>query len=229
MKILLADDHGMVRVGLRLFLQRLFEGGEVLECRNYAEAIAACLEPPDLDLILFDRFMPGLEQADSLQKFLVAAGTVPVVMISASEDPAHIWQALDGGARGYIPKTSSEEVMTHALKLVMSGGTYLPPNLIASHRGETMNVRKNNERPAQGSSIEPGSRFPVELTQRQREVLRLLVYGKSNKQIADSLNISEATVHTHVNAIFKTLNVKNRTTAARRAAELGLVVVNEGK
>ncbi|MBI3546305.1 MAG: response regulator transcription factor [Gammaproteobacteria bacterium] len=228
MKILLADDHGMVRVGLRLYLQRLFKDGEVLECGNYAEAIAICLEQSDLDLILFDRFMPGVAQTDSLQKFLAAAGTVPVVLVSASEDPAHIWQALDSGARGYIPKTSSEEVMTHALKLVMSGGTYLPPNLIASHRGEAMNAKQNNGLPLQGS-IDSESRSPLELTQRQQQVLRLLVYGKSNKQIADSLKISEATVHTHVNAIFKAMNVNNRTSAARRAAELGLVVASEGK
>lgn len=227
MKIVIADDHGIVRAGLRLFLQRIFNGGEILECSDYAQATAICQEQPNLDLILFDRFMPGAELANSLQIFLAAAGTVPVVMMSASEDPEHIWQALHDGARGYIPKTSSEKVITHALMLVLSGGTYLPPNLITSNRCTYPNTNQGTSDQIQRQYIESELPSPFEITQRQRQVLKLLVYGKSNKQIASNLNISEATVHTHINAIFKILNVNNRTTAARRATELGLVAASE--
>ena len=227
MKIVIADDHGMVRAGLRLFLQRIFNGGEVLECRDYAQATAICLQQSNLDLILFDRFMPGAELADSLHIFLAAAKTVPVVVMSASEDPEHIWQALNDGARGYIPKTSSEEVITHALMLVLSGGTYLPPNLITSNYYRTSHANQDKSDQTQSQCLASKLTSALEITQRQRQVLRLLAYGKSNKQIASNLNIAEATVHTHVNAIFRMLNVNNRTTAARRAAELDLVATSE--
>lgn len=213
MKILLADDHFMVRVGLKLLLTRLIPGAVIIEARDYTQALSACAQHNDLRLILLDRLMPGMDERLGLIKLREALPDVPLVILSASEDSSHIWESLEAGARGYIPKSSTEEVMQSALQLVLSGGTYLPPALIVRARDTAATSAP--------LSAQPAAKAP-NLTARQIEVLKLLVTGRSNKQIANSLNISEATVCTHVNAIFRILDVNNRTEAVHAAARCGV-------
>ena len=137
---------------------------------------------------------------------------MPVIVLSASDDRLHVLQAVNLGAAGFIPKTSSSRVMLSALKLVLSGGVYLPPALL--DQGD-----HGNEPPAAKTGAEGAAAF---LTPRQREVLALLGQGKSNKEIARVLNLAEGTVKLHVTAILKALNVNNRTRAVVAASQLGL-------
>ena len=213
MKILIADDHELFRDGLRLVLGQ-FEGPPtIVEASDFPEAIAAVQRDADIEIVLLDLTMPGMSWTDGLArlKSLVPA-TVPVIVLSASDDRRHVLQAVNMGAAGFIPKTSSSRVMLSALKLVLSGGVYLPLALLD-----------------QGGTDSDG--LPVadvaalaSLTPRQKDVLALLGQGKSNKEIARTLELAEGTVKLHVTAILKSLNVNNRTRAVVAAAHLGLTV-----
>lgn len=213
MKILIADDHELFRDGLRHVLSQ-FEGPpEIIEASDFPQAIAAAEQDPDIGIVLLDLAMPGMSWSDGLTKLReVLPSEVPVIVLSASDDRRHVLQAVNMGAAGFIPKTSSSRVMLSALKLVLSGGVYLPPALLD-----------------QGPSGNDGAGLPVAgesalaaLTPRQREVLTLLGQGKSNKEIARVLELAEGTVKLHVTAILKALNVNNRTRAVVAASHLGL-------
>jgi len=213
MKILIADDHELFRDGLRLVLGQ-FEGPPtIVEASDFPQAIAAVQRDADIEIVLLDLTMPGMSWTEGLAKLksLVPA-TVPVIVLSASDDRRHVLQAVNMGAAGFIPKTSSSRVMLSALKLVLSGGVYLPLALLD-----------------QGGTDSDG--LPVadvaalaSLTPRQKDVLALLGQGKSNKEIARTLELAEGTVKLHVTAILKSLNVNNRTRAVVAAAHLGLTV-----
>ncbi|VAW54516.1 Two-component transcriptional response regulator, LuxR family [hydrothermal vent metagenome] len=202
MKILLADDHPLVRAGVKLLLNRLCENSEIVEAKNYSETLEVCKNCDDLMLVLLDRMMPGVEEFGDLNAMIKVIPDVPIVIMSASEDPAFVRQSLGNGAKGYLPKALSEDVMQNALQLVLAGGVYLPPSLL----------EESEKKSAGASPMAINS-----LTSRQKEVLDCISIGKSNKQIATFLKISEATVHTHVNAIFRALNVRNRTEAVHVA------------
>ncbi len=213
MKILIADDHELFRDGLRHVLGQ-FEGPPaIVEASDFSEAIAAVEREKDIDIVLLDLAMPGMAWSDGLARLkAILPEAVPVIVLSASDDRRHVLQAVNMGASGFIPKTSSSRVMLSALKLVLSGGVYLPPALL-------------DQGPAAGDS--EGARIAGEvavsaLTPRQREVLALLGQGKSNKEIARVLELAEGTVKLHVTAILKALNVNNRTRAVVAASHLGL-------
>ena len=212
MKILLADDHFMVREGLKLMLNKLDSHVEVIDAENYAEAIQQIEQHADFDLILLDKSMPGMDMQEGLSKIDVTQQ--PVVILSASESPEHMQQALSLGAKGYIPKSSTRSIMLNAIQLVLSGGTYIPPQMLTHIAGtSTHSVVKRNTKPRQD----------MRLTPRQLEVMMLMSEGHTNKGIANRLNISDTTVATHVNTIFKTLDVKNRTEAVKKATQLGIL------
>lgn len=211
MKILLADDHPMVRTALKLLLSRLFKESEIVEAHDYNEAILQCNNQNNLKLILLDLMMPGMGHKEGLQLIHEASNNAPVIILSAIEDPEMVWDSLDKGAKGYVPKSSSEEILQSAIQLVLSGGTYLPQTLL-EHRHTATKTKKHLSKKA----------LPAYLTKRQHEVLNLLVMGKSNKQIARDLSISCATVNAHVNTIFRSLQVNNRTEAVSVAIKHGL-------
>lgn len=235
MRVLIADDHELFRDGLRLVLADLQEDLDVLEAASYEEALSRLAEEAPVDLVLLDLIMPDMHWTEGLPALKARLGEVPVVILSASEDRALVVETVQQGAAGFIPKTSSSRVMIGALKLVISGGIYLPPALVGDPapvpppegsgqpalaiEGETGAVAPPRpvipEPPAQDS-------VPAHLTPRQREVLALLGQGKSNKEIARALNLSEGTVKLHVTAILKALKVSNRTGAVVAAARLGL-------
>ena len=197
MKIILADDHTLFRSGFAL----LFKQGEamatVLEADNLAGALDIAVRHPDADLMLLDLHMPGMQGATSVRQVVQAHPQLPLVMLSADESEGMVQQVIAAGALGFIPKSATPAVMQSAIRLVLSGGIYVPAQLImATHR---MN------RP-QG---------PGKLTERQQDVLRLLADGMGNKDICHRLDLSEGTVKVHIAAIFRSLNVRNRTEAAR--------------
>jgi len=204
MKILIADDHALFRTGLRHILAQLDSEVSVFEAANHDAAATLLAQHQDADIALIDLDMPGREGITSLHGLLGQCPTVPIVVISASEDRRDMRRALDAGAMGFIPKSETAQVMLSALRLVLSGGVYIPPALL-------MNSPNTSSTEAAGG-----------LTPRQRDVLERLIQGRSNKEIGRELGLSEATVKVHITAIFKAFNVTNRTQAARVAEALRL-------
>ncbi|HYD32025.1 MAG TPA: response regulator transcription factor [Azospirillaceae bacterium] len=215
MKILIADDHELFRDGLRHVLEQLDDTVTIVEASDYPQALSVAEAEDDIDIVLMDLAMPGMTWAEGLQALRERLPqSVPIIVLSASDDRRNVLQAVNLGAAGFIPKTSSSRVMLSALKLVLSGGVYLPPALLEQSLSGASGFDS-----APPISAENAASF---LTPRQREVLTLLGQGKSNKEIARVLQLAEGTVKLHVTAILKALNVNNRTRAVVAASQLGL-------
>ena len=212
MKVLLVDDHALVREGIKLVLERYSAAVRVLEANDCGVALDLAAKHPDIDLVLLDLSLPGMSGFEGLRCLRERLPDIPIVVLSASEDPVHMRQALADGAKGFIPKSCTNEVMLSALHVVLSGGEYVPRAALGSMPGEG------------GADISPRAvkENAHGLTQRQIGVLKLVIQGKTNKEIARQLSISETTVRAHVTAIFKALNVTNRTQAGYVATRLGL-------
>jgi DNA-binding NarL/FixJ family response regulator len=212
LKILIADDHALVRGGLALLLQMLDSDVEIPQANTYEEIIELLSKNPDTDLVLVDLLMPGMEEFEGVRGIRKFAPDIPVIVVSVRETSKDIQDALDAGAVGYIPKTSTPEVTLGAIRLVLSGGLYLPPHILrrtAIDAGRALPLR------AERLEAESG------LTPRQYEVLALIAQGKSNRDIAAILGVSLGTVKVHVLRIFRELNVQNRTEAVMKATEIG--------
>lgn len=208
MNILLADDHVLFRDGLSLVLGQLGDDIHLLVAGGFDDALDKARTCADLEMALLDLNMPGMDGVRSIVRFRELLPDTPVVVISASEDVAEIGRLLDCGASGYIPKSSSARVLLSALQLVLAGGVYVPPVILTPPSDSASRDAK------------PGSQHPP-LTDRQLDVLRLLLQGKANKVIARELKLSEGTVKIHLAAIFRALNANNRTEAAMSARALG--------
>ncbi len=212
MNILIGDDHLLFREGLRRLLEQLHGDATFIEAGTFTELLDRCRSGMTYDIVLMDLHMPNWPGFDGLREVQALQPGVPIVVISASEVLGDIRGALDHGATGYIPKSSSVKVMMGALNLVFSGGIYVPPGALAP----SVDVTPRRRSPMDLTDRSGG----YGLTQRQREVLECLRLGKSNKQIAYELGLSEGTVKIHVTAIFKSLGVKNRTQAVIAAAAM---------
>jgi len=209
MKVLVADDHALMREGIHIVLARLGADIKIVEAANFKEVLQQLKGQDEFDLVLLDLTMPGKKPFTGLKCVIDAAFNTPIVVLSASETPADMHQSIELGAKGFIPKSVSNEVLLAALELVLSGGMYLPTQLF-DYAVETGGV----------ASTSPVRSTPI--TRRQKEVLTLLSLGNTNKEIGRKLGLSEGTVRTHITAIFRTLDVSNRTQAGVRAQELGL-------
>ena len=207
MKLVLVDDHTLFREGMLHVLRQLDEGALIFEASCCADAFSLVDQHSDIDLILLDLGLPDMGGMHGLEILRERAPMLPVVMLSATYDRNTVQTALDNGASGFIPKSSTSQIMIGALKLVLSGGVYLPPLLLQP--GETL--AKKSGQYFQDTQA---------LTERQREVLMLLAEGKPNKVIARALNLTEGTVKIHLAAIFKVLHVTNRTEALLAAQKL---------
>jgi len=208
LKILLADDHPLFREGLKPLLHKLDAEIEIIEAKDYPSAFDAARRAGELDLALMDLYMPGMNEREGVIRFRAAFPDVPLIILSASEQPEDIQHLLDIGALGYITKSSPSEVILHALRLVLAGGVYLPPSLLG---GQASPEREDET-----------ARQKAALTLRQQEVLRELAQGKSNRQIAEALGVTEGTVKIHLATIFRLLQVNNRTEAVLVAQKMRL-------
>jgi DNA-binding NarL/FixJ family response regulator len=215
LKVLVVDDHPLIRQALLVVLTQLDSDLEVLEAGNVPDALELAEANPDLNVVLLDIHLPGLSGLDALHSFRERAPAVPVVVISASEDPADITRALDGGAMGFIPKSQSSQVMISALRLVLAGGVYLPPEMV--RRSSQGGGAAPRPAPAPTTNYRD-----VGLTERQAQVLALLIQGMPNKLICRDLDLAEGTVKIHITAILKALKVSNRTQAVIEVSRLGL-------
>ena len=204
MKVILADDHALFREGMQHLLLRLDEDVSVLEADCHDAALKLLSENPDTDLALVDLHMPGrADDLSGLAEVLDHAQTVPVVVLSGSEDLDEIHQVIKAGAMGFIPKHEHADVMLCALHLVLSGSVYVPPIYLTPTTGNRQHQ--------------------THLTPKQIEVLQQLCKGYSNKEIGRLMNLTEATIKCHTSAIFRELEVGSRTQAVSVAKQLGLV------
>jgi DNA-binding NarL/FixJ family response regulator len=207
-KILVCDDHPVFREGLCDALAAF--DAEFLEASDCAAALRSVAADPDIDLVLLDLSMPGADGWTAFRALRQRHPAVPVVIVSASEDPDDIRRALDGGASGFIPKSSPIEVLRTALRLVLAGGVYVPVAALGA--------------PASAPVRAAGPRrdgAPT-LTPRQIDVLTLLARGLTNREIAALLGIAEGTVKTHLRTLFEVLDVSNRTEATLVMREMGI-------
>lgn len=215
MRVLIADDHRLIIEGVKTKLEELDGDVEFVEAMTVTELHEQLEQPPLPDVAVIDLSMPGASGPDHIAEVLRRYPQMPVVVLSGAEDAAQMKVLLDLGVRGYIPKAYSPEIMLSAVRLVMSGGVYVPPMLLAALPGAA----------GGGEHRQLGSLDALRplLTERQIEVLRLLSQGKPNKSIARDLNISEGTVKIHLAAIFRALDVRNRVeavVASRKLADL---------
>lgn len=210
MRIALADDHALFRAGLRSTLIESFgDAVEVSEAKDFDELAALLASGREFDLILCDLRMPGMDLGSGIRDLTARCPGTPLVMISASEEPADAWRSIEQGARGYILKSESLAVLQCAMELVLAGGVYAPAALLFDRRTPPKTQ-------AAGSA-----RNPVpQLSARQRMIFECLVDGKPNKLIARELGIAEGTVKAQLRAVFRKLGVRNRTQAALYAAEV---------
>jgi DNA-binding NarL/FixJ family response regulator len=215
LKVLVVDDHPLIREALRQVLRALAKDIELLEAGSAPDALAAADKSGGLDLILLDLALPGRDGFEVLRELRERYPSFPVVVLSASDQSEVVMRALDAGAMGFIPKTSSNEVLLGALRLVLSGGVYLPAEVLR-HSPAPVLVSKSATAAAGVGYRDLG------LTERQAQVLALVVQGKPNKIICRELNLAEGTVKIHVTAILKALGVTNRTQAVIAVGKLGL-------
>jgi DNA-binding NarL/FixJ family response regulator len=218
MKILIADDHALIRSGLRSELATL-GAAEFVEAWDAASARHAFDRHRDLDLALVDLTMPGMDGAKSIAALRADFPTVPLIVVSGVDAPAQMRAVLRTGAAGYIPKSALAQVMLQAIRLVLAGGQYVPPELVRALDADAGESAPAGMRArAAPAGIDTGRL--QSLSPRQKEVFALLAKGLSNKMIARQLAISEGTVKSHVATIFDVLNVHNRVSAVAEARAL---------
>ena len=219
MKVLIADDHRLIIEGVKTKLAELDPGVETVVAMNLEELEQAVGGHADtLDLALVDITMPGTQGHEHVARLRADAPALPVIVLSGSEDAELMRSLLELGVLGFIPKAYSPDVMLSAIRLVLAGGVYIPPLLLAQAQEWQPSEPANRAAPAERPPSIDGLRSL--LTERQVDVLRLLSQGKPNKLIARDLGISEGTVKIHLAAIFRALNVRNRVEAVVASRKL---------
>ena len=205
MRILIVGHYALLRDGLGILVREVSEAVETVQAET-PDDIAGAVAAERFDLALLDLGLPETDGAVSVRTLRAQAPDLPVVVIATSERWSDACAAIDAGARGYIPKSASSAIMIAALRLVLSGGVYVPPLM-----GHGISPQRAVERPT--ISERETSISDRRLTRRQQEVLNWLVRGHSNKQIAQQLGLSEGTVKIHIAAILRAYQVSNRTQA----------------
>jgi DNA-binding NarL/FixJ family response regulator len=207
-KILIADDHPLIREAFRHLLTDLAPSVTVFEAGDCETTLKLATQHPDVDLVLLDLRLPGPGGLATLNALRRENPALPVVVVSAIEDPGTVHNVLAHGAMGFIPKSSNNDVVLNALRLVLSGGRYLPADIL-SGTGNYLTAT-------------PVTAATLRLTERQREVLTGMMQGKSNKLISRELGLAEATVKIHVTAVLRALKVTSRAQAIVAVNHLGL-------
>ena len=214
--ILLADDHPIVRDGLRALLEIDPEFEVIAECSNGEEVLRATstLHP---DIILLDLEMPILDGVETIRRLHERPNPPRIIVFTAFDDDERIIHAIQAGANGYLLKDVPREEIFRAIRVTMSGGSLLQP-VVASKLLQHVGQQPDNRTDSLPPLIE-------DLTERELEVLRLLAQGMPNKEIATRLVISERTAKFHVSSIMSKLGATNRTEAVALAAQRGLITL----
>ncbi|MGA7430261.1 MAG: response regulator transcription factor [Xanthobacteraceae bacterium] len=204
--LLIADDHPLFRGALREAVNGLFDRAQIAEAGTFEEVTELLERGGDIDLILLDLRMPGVRGFSGLMYLRAQYPSLPIVVVSANDDPAVIRRCMEFGASGFIPKTLGVEVMRQAVAQVLRGGVWTPPDV---------DLQRDND--AESAAVI--ARLAT-LTPQQVRVLMMLSGGLLNKQIAYELSVSEATVKAHVSAILQKLGVESRTQAVIAAGKI---------
>ena len=211
MEILFADDHGLVREGIRPFLETLDSEVNVLEAANLQEAIRLASESDSLDLAILDLHMPGMDGLEGIRKLAAECPDVPIVILSGDVGKREVLKAIEYGASGYLPKTLSGKSLLSALRLVLTGETYVPASVFVNddemREGPTTPLRQ---------SVPPDNPLS-KLSKREWEVLGHLINGKTNKEIGRELDLQEITIKIHVRNAYRKMGATNRADAVRIA------------
>lgn len=205
-RLVIADDHPLFRGALREAVSGQFAGADVAEAGTFEDVVAQLDRGGEVDLVLLDLAMPGVRGFSGLMFLRAQYPSVPVVVVSANDDPAVIRRCMDFGASGFIPKTLGVDTMRAAIARVLEGGVWTPPDVDLSGKPDA-------------ATAELIGRLAT-LTPQQVRVLMMLSEGLLNKQIAYGLGVSEATVKAHVSAILQKLGVESRTQAVIAAAKI---------
>ena len=204
MNVLIVDDHPFVHELLGAVARRVFRESRIEFAFSLREAVEKAGAMAELGLVLLDLGLPDSAGVETLTRFRRAHPNVRVVVFSATDEPSCVVSALEAGASGYAPKTSTPSVITAALQVVAAGGTYVPPQAI-KERGVSRAAQQD-----------------IVLTERQRDVLRLITHGLANKEIARQLNLHVDTVKHHARAAYAVLGVSSLTQALNAVARRGV-------
>lgn len=205
MRLLVADDHDLIRDMFVELVKELAGDLQIFHAGTLPQALELARATEELNLILLDLRMPGMNGLAGLKVMREARPEVPIMLMSGDADPETMRDALQAGAAGFIPKTMRAAPMLSALRLVLSGGRYIPEQVI-QEMGQSP--------PRQVPGFEA-------LTLRELDVLRQLVKGQTNKEIGRELQLGEVTIGLHLRSIYRKLGVKNRTQAVRLALRQG--------
>jgi DNA-binding NarL/FixJ family response regulator len=216
MKVLVCDDHALMREAMRGVLKELVPDACVIEAADGRQMIRLIEQDPQVDLLLLDLNLPDQDGLSLLRELRESHPEITVVVLSAFQDRETVRRSLRLGALGFIPKNTERDVVLNALRLVLSGGIYIPV--------QALEGAEPSAAPSAGPSSagDLRSRLPprLGLTDRQIEVLALVMEGKSNKAISRALSVAEHTVKNHMTAIFKALQVTSRTEAVIAVGKL---------
>ena len=213
LKLLVVEDHALVREGLVRLLAQIEPGATVMESADFESALAILDGDEEFDLLLLDLALPGIDGFAGLDILRRRYPAMPVAVVSAFDDTPTITRVMNLGASGFIPKAFSGEALLSAVREVLAGNIFRPSGLQGSRLDDATPVPPNK------ISIRPEE---VGLTDRQAQVLALMVRGLSNRDIAEQLELSEGTVKIHATAVFKALGVNSRTQALVAVARYGI-------
>ena len=219
MRVLLVDDHPLFRDALKIILAKIDSVSEVFEQESGQTALDFLEHDDDIDVILLDYQLGDMHGDNVLKVVKQNWPEVPVIMFSGNRDASLIQRLFNLGACGFITKNSNADVMLYAIKLVMSGGIYIPQEMLVVSAGNSVQENLGEERRAQPRFENKG----IHLTNRQTEVLQAMGKGLSNKEIARALGLSPSTIKVHITAIMRELGVKNRTSTVSLARDQGLI------
>lgn len=217
LKLLVVEDHALVREGLVRLLGQLEEGAQVFEGADFESALTVLDSEGDFDLVLLDLALPGIDGFAGLDILRRRYPAMPVAVVSAFDDTPTITRVLNLGASGFIPKAFSGEALLTAVREVLAGNIFRPSGQQGARLDDATPI------PPSKISVKPDE---VGLTDRQAQVLALMVRGLSNRDIADQLDLSEGTVKIHATAVFKALGVNSRTQALVAVARYGIDFAN---
>ncbi|MDR1693916.1 MAG: response regulator transcription factor [Lactobacillaceae bacterium] len=215
MKILIADDHELFLKGLEFILADMNDDVTTYLAKSYTEVFGILEKERDFDLILTDLAMPGASWNYGIEHINQLAPHTPIIIISAVFEPRVVSKTVETGVSGFIHKTSSNDEIKTAIKIVLSGGSYVPPELLVDETKKNLSLTNDIK------VIDYENEY--NFSQRQLDVLNFISRGLSNKQIAFELGITEGTVKSYVTEIFKKLNVFNRTAALIEVKRKGLI------
>jgi DNA-binding NarL/FixJ family response regulator len=202
-KILIADDHPLYRQAVAIQIQRLYQDAQVIEVSSLDALRDRLVSSTEAyDLILADFHMPGMS-SQALIDLVRTHPSIPVALISGTAPHADVRTAIQAGVKGYIPKTVSHEYFASSLHMLLSGGSSIPAEILASQ----------TEAETEG--------WLLKLSQRERDVLQGIVLGRSNKEIGRKLGLAEVTIKLHLRNLFRKMSVKTRAEAAVKAVRAG--------